>query len=246
VNRKKRLIVYGLYFLLNFIGECIILHLFPNTGLGGLICFPTTIVLSLVLGFILYALLKLQIKKWSCILLIVAFIIVQTLLQLALLPQEFRGSSFKQISNAFSAYKNYDRIKLSDFPKLTDAERVVFIYKFKSQLPLTYTSLTIDSINRVSENVHSHTYEIKKFKTGYSYDTTKLNIIESDSSTIIKQYLNSDTLMYRIYPNFIKNSGGYVDHGIYIYTREDKLKIDHGIDVLFYNILRYTKSPHEK
>ena len=65
------------------------------------------------------------------------------LLQLWTTPQDFGGTTFYKIGDAFRAYKNYNKINYSNFPNLTTGERVAYIYKFKDRLPNSFVSLQI-------------------------------------------------------------------------------------------------------
>src|SRR5690554_4940438 len=146
MDNSKRKLLFGFYALLGLIIEGLILWLFPFTGLGGLICWPTAIILSFGFGFLLFKLTKRQLNSWQILIVFSILIIFQSYVQLSTIPQDFGGSAFSKITDAKSAFSKYDKIEFNDFPNLTTAERVAYLYKYKSKLPDTFISLTIDSL----------------------------------------------------------------------------------------------------
>lgn len=75
-----------------------------------------------------------------------------------------------------------------------------------------------------SEIVNSRTYLIQRTENKSKFDKTKLNIIESDTATLILEYYNNDTLKYKMIRNFFKDGGsGYNDRIISLTCRDDHL-----------------------
>lgn len=246
MDKEKRILLYGLYFILCLTAEALILWLFPYTGLGGLICWPLTIIFALGLGFIIFNVTKRQLKIWQLSTLFLSIFTIQILLQLWTTPQDFGGTTFYKIGDAFRAYKNYNKINYSDFPNLTTGERVTYIYKFKEKLPNSFVSLQIDSTGQDYESVNQRTYVIEDRNGKRQYDTTKLNLIESDTATIIIEYFsNSDTLVHKMNRNFLNiKAGGWGDKRINLNVNEDNFEIETGIEKLLYGILERTRMPN--
>ncbi len=189
MDKSKRLLLFGLYVILCLIAESFILWLFPYTGLGGLICWPLTIIFAFGLGFITFKLAKRQQKIWQLSTLFLTVFTVQILLQLWTTPQDFGGSTFYKIGDTFKAYKNYNRINYSDFTNLTTGERVSYIYKFKEELPDKFIALQIDSTGQNYESLKPRTYLFEFKKGKIQYDSRQLKLIYNDTSTTIIEYL---------------------------------------------------------
>ena len=247
MDKPKRLMIYVLYVILGLTIETFILWLFPYTGLGGLICWPLTIIFSLTLGYIIYRVARRrQITNWRVSVLFFFVLILQVLLQLWTTPQEFGGNTFSKIKGTFQAYRKYNNLKFTDFPNLTKAERVAYIYKFKKELPNTFVMLEIDSTRQNYKSINPRIYKIENKSGIRYYDTTKLKLIENDTATVIIEYLkNNDTLLHKLNTNFLNiKAGGWGDKGINIYVNEDNFNMDTGIEKLFYEILNLTKRPN--
>jgi hypothetical protein len=246
MNNQKRKLVLGLYILLIIVIECFILWLFPDTGFfPSVLPWTVTIILTLGFGYLLSGLIKRSLKNWLVALLFVTLLIVQTVFQLWAVPKDWDGDSFSRISDAVNAYQKYDKIQFDNFSNLSAAERTVCIYKFENILPDTLIIFTIDSLKNQSESVNPRTYLIQRTENKSTFDKTKLNIIESDTSTLILEYYcNSDTLKYRMIPNFFKGGGGgYNDRTISLTCRGDNLGLTSGIEKLLYYILRVVDKP---
>ncbi len=243
MDYSKQKILSGLYALLGLTIEGLMLWLFPFTGLGGLICWPTAIILSLVFGFILFKLTKSQLKVWQILIAFMLFITLQSYIQLATMPQDCGGDVLSKINDAKNAFSQYDKIEFRDFPNLTTAERVAYIYKFKNKLPNTFISLTIDSLKMGYQSTNPRTYLIQNKDGKRYFDERKIRISEMDTATIITEYYNkTDTLVYKMNKNFMKiGSGGYNDRIISIDIQEDDFKLDTGIEKIVYTILCWTK-----
>lgn len=246
MDNSKRKILSGLYVLLGLAIEGFILWLFPFTGLGGLICWPTAIFFSLGFGFVLFKLTKRQLKIWQTLIAFLILITLQSYVQLSTIPQDFGGDAFSKISDAKSAFSKYDKIEFNAFLNLTKGERVVYIFKFKSKLPDTFISLTIDSLKNKYESTNPRTYLIQNIDGKRHYDENKFKIVENDTATIITEYYNkTDTLVYKMNRNFINNgSGGYNDSIISLDIHEDDFKLDTGIEKLLYSIMGWTKKAY--
>jgi hypothetical protein len=243
MDNSKRKILSVLYALLGLIIEGFILWLFPFTGLGGLICWPTAIIFSLGFGFVLFKLTKRQLKAWQTIIAFLTLITMQSYIQLSTIPQDYGGNAFSKISDVKSAFSKFDKIEFNDFPNLTTGERVAYMFKFKSKLPNTFISLTIDSLKNKYESTNPRTYLIQNINGKRYYDESKIEIVESDTATIITEFYNkTDTLIYKMNKNFINiGSGGYNDRIVSLDINEDDFKLGTGIEKLFYTILACTK-----
>src|SRR5688572_13270783 len=126
MNKIERRIIFAVYFLLGLIIEAFIWWLFPYTGLGGLICYPSAIFFSLVFGFLIYKISKGKILKWQVTLLALGFLIIQFFLQLNIHPQDFGGSVFEKVSGFKKAYSSYESIQYNQFTDLTNEEKIAF------------------------------------------------------------------------------------------------------------------------
>lgn len=246
MDKPKRLLLYGLYVILCLTAETFILWLFPYTGLGGLICWPLTIILAFGLGFIIFKATKRHLKIWQLSTIFLSVFTIQVVLQLWTTPQDFGGSTFFKIGDAYSAYKNYNTLNYSDFQNLTTGERVAYIYKFKDQLPNSIVSLHIDSTGQDYESINERTYVIENRDGKRQFDTTKINIIESDTATLIIEYFRgSETLVHKMNRNFLNiKAGGWGDKGVNLFVKEDNFEIETGIEKLLYGILERTRKPN--
>ncbi|WNJ18251.1 hypothetical protein [Pontibacter sp. G13] len=245
MNLQKRIIIFGIYILSGLTTEGFILWLFPYTGLGGLICWPTAIVFSLVFGFILYKLTKRPLKIWQIGITFLTILVSQAYFQLLTTPQDFGGDVISKISMAKNAFSNYEELEFHDFPNLTTSERVAYIYKFKQKLPDTFISLTIDSLKNDHESSNPRSYLIHNTNGLRVYDENKILLNENDSATIIIEYYNSDTLIYNMHRNFINiGSGGYNNRVISLYIHEDDFELKSGIEVFLYKIIEWTKKEY--
>lgn len=246
MDKPKRLLLYGLYVIFSLIAETFILWLFPYTGLGGLICWPLTIIFALGLGFIIFKATKRHLKILKLSTLFLSVFTIQILLQLWTTPQDFGGTTFYKIGDAFRAYKNYNKINYSDFPNLTTGKRVAYIHKFKDKLPNSFVSLQIDSTGQDYESVNQRTYVIENRNGKRQYDKAKLNLIESDTATIIIEYFSdTDTLVHKMNRNFLNiEAGGWGDKGVNLNVNEDNFKLETGIEKLLYGILERTRKPN--
>jgi len=246
MDKSKRLLLYGLYVTLCLTAETFILWLFPYTGFAGMFCWPMTIVFALGLGFFIFKATKRQLKIWQLSILFLSVFTIQIFLQLLTTPQDSGGSTLYQIGDAFKAYLNYNRLNYSDFPNLTEGQRVTYIYKFKEKLPDKFITLQIDSTGQNYESLNPRTY-VFEYRIGtIKYDSTQLSLIESDTSTIIIEYLpNSDTLIHTTISNiFNSRLMGWSDNGYNFLKKIDDFKTTTGIEELHYSILQRTRKPN--
>ncbi len=246
-------ILFWTYFSIGLLTEGIILWLFPNTGLGGLICWPTALLLSLVLAF---GLLKIHKKFKSRRLIVICFatsLSIQVLIQLLTTPQEYGGQPIEQISRAITTYKQFDHIDLENFEHLDQFERVAYIFKNKKSLPDSYLILSIDSLNDQhlipgdsNYYTYSKTYIIENRNGKRNWDNEKLNLIETDSSTIIIQRNgNGDSLVYQATKDILRGGVGTTFDDLSIFCTKDDLKLTTGMQEIFYDILSLTKKSGE-
>lgn len=98
-HRNTQLGLIFLFILLGLVSQSLILSLFPHTGLGGLICYPSAFLIACGLGFLYYKLSsKISNSRYE-VLLFVFLLIVQISLQLAILPQDYGGNAFLKLRN---------------------------------------------------------------------------------------------------------------------------------------------------
>lgn len=246
MDKPKRLLFYGLYVILCLTSEMFILWLFPYTGLGGLICWPLTMLFALGLGFFIFKKTEKQLKIWQHSALFLSVFTIQMLLQLWTTPQDFGGTTFYKIMDAFGSYNKYNRINYKDFPNLTIGQRVAYMYKFKEKLPNSFVLLQIDSIGQNYESVNQRTYVIENRIGKRYYDTNKLHLIESDTATIITEYFRfKDTLVHKMNKNFLNiQAGSWGDKGLNLNIKKDNFELETGIEKLLYKIFEQTKKPN--
>jgi hypothetical protein len=246
MDKSKRLLLFGLYVVLCLTVETFILWLFPYTGLGGLICWPLTMIFALGLGFIIFKATKRQLKIWQVSTLFLTVFTVQVFLQLWTTPQDFGGTTFYKIRDTLKAYKNYDRLNYSNFANLTTGERVAYIYKFKEELPDKFISLQIDRTGKNYESLNLRTYLFEYRKGEIQYDSTQLKLINNDTSTTIIEYLsNSDTIIHKTVRDiFNPQLTGWSDNGYNFFRKEDDFEITTGIEKLHYSILQLIRKPN--
>jgi hypothetical protein len=241
-------ILFWIYFLIGLLTEGLILWLFPNTGLGGLICWPTALLLSLVLAFGLLRVHKKFKSRQVTAICSVTFLFIQIFTQLILTPQEYGGEPIEQISKAISTYKRFDKIDFKDFAKLEQFERVSYIYKNNKSLPDSYLILSIDSLNDKhlipgdsNYYTYSRTYIIENRNGKRSWNKEELTLIESDSSTIIIQRNeNGDSVVYETTNDILRGGVGTTKENLAIFCTKDDLKLTTGMQEVFYDILSLT------
>jgi len=247
-------ILFWTYVVIGLLTEGYILWLFPFTGLGGLICWPIAIFLSFSFSFGLQKIHKKFHSKRLTVISFIIFILIQTYFQLLTTPQEIGGEPVKQISEAISTYRQFDKGDFSDFPKLKQFERVVYIFKNRKSLPDSYLILSIDSVN--DEHLipgdsnyftYSKTYLIENRNGKKSWNMKELGLMETDSSTIIIQRNGlEDSTVYETTSNLlIGGVGNSTEDNLLIFCSEDDLKLKTGFQEVFYDILSLTKKRAE-
>ena len=131
MKNQKEARIFGAYFFIGLLIEWFLFWLFPNTGMGGMICWPIAIILSTLIGFVLYKLVMIPLSLWMVIPIAVVLLVFQTKVQLGLMPQDFGGKPSQQISEAKAAYCNYDKIHVAQSQFSSSYEVIVFKYKFQ-------------------------------------------------------------------------------------------------------------------
>lgn len=247
-------ILFWTYVAVGLLTEGFILWLFPFTGLGGLICWPTAIVLSLAFGFGLSKIhKKFQNKRLTAISFVI-LIIVQIFTQLFFTPQEIGGQPVNQISEAISTYKRFDNGDFSDLSKLNQFERVAYIFKNKKSLPDSYLILSIDSVNDKhlipgdpNYYTYSKTYLIENRNGKKNWNKKELGLIETDSSTvIILRNGQGDSTVYETINGLLRGGvGNSTETNLSIFCNKDDLKLKTGFQEVFYDILNLTKKRAE-
>lgn len=246
-------ILFWTYFLIGLLTEGFVLWLFPNTGLGGLICWPTALFFSLVFAFGLLMIHKKIKNRRLTIVCFITFLFIQVYAQLLLTPQEYGGEPIEQISKAITTYKGFDKTDFTDFAKLDQFERVAYIFKNKKSLPDSYLILSIDSLNDKhlipgdsNYYTYSKIYLIENRDGKRSWDTNELGIIETDSSTIIIQRNgHRDSVVYETVYKLLRGGVGGGDDYLSIFCTEDNLELKTGMQEFFYDILSLTKKNGE-
>jgi hypothetical protein len=246
-------ILFWTYFLTGLLTEGFILWLFPNTGLGGLICWPTALFLSLVFAFGLLKIHKKFKSRRVTVVSFVSFLFIQLFLQLLITPQEYGGEPIEQVSKAITTYKRFDKIDFSDFAKLDQFERVAYIYKNEKLLPDSYLILSIDSLNDehllpgdTNFYTKSKTYIIENRDGERNWNKEELALIETDSSTIIIERIeNGDSLVYKATNDILRGGVGTTTDNVSIFCTKDDLKLTTGMQKMFYELLSFTKKRGE-
>ena len=246
MTKRKPLIILISYIILGLITESIIFYLFPFTGLGGVICLPSSIILSIVFGWILYKLTQRDISKLLVLLVALCFLIIQFYLELKIHPQDFDGSPISQIKGFNKALTNYDKIKFGYFGSLTKSEKVIYYFKFKDKLPKSISTLSIDRNNITSvydiSNYGNDSISYDKNKIDFSYTDTTIRIIENPNSAEPKK----SEIPFR---NLLKQKGGGYfdrDNSTIYNVNENDFAFKTGIESVFYSFLRMTKNANRQ
>ncbi|WP_044208502.1 hypothetical protein [Flammeovirga sp. OC4] len=219
--------------------------LFPYTGLAGLIT-PFIVLLTGVVSPVIFFLLSARIeKRFFTLLLFILFFICQSYIILSTYPQDYGGDIFSQMLSAKKAYGRYDSIQKDDFIGLNRFERVVYIYKFNNELPDENVRLSI------SKNGKRNIYLIEIYDNKITYDKSKLGIVETDSTTIIEEYLTNGLIRPHIAPEgFLRHydGGGFKEQGFIISVSRDELSdnFDKGIEELLYDQLKSNLRKNDK
>ena len=247
-------IIFWTYFLIGLLIEGYILWLFPYTGLGGLICWPTAIILSFLFSFGFLKIHKRFHSRRLTIISSIAFIVSQTSVQLLITPQEIGGKPVQQISELISTYRRFNEIDYSDFSKLKQFERVAYIFNNMKSLPDSYLILSIDSVNDKhllpgdpDYFTKSKTYSIENRNGKKVWNTKELGLIETDSSTIIIQRNEQgDSVVYETIDDLLRGGvGNSTSDNLSIFCDKDDLKLKTGLQEVFYDLLSLTKKRAE-
>ncbi|KXX69229.1 hypothetical protein [Flammeovirga sp. SJP92] len=211
--------------------------LFPYTGLAGLIT-PFVVLITAVISTALFFLLSGRLKNVVyTLLLFIVFFICQSYIVLSTYPQGYGGDVFSQMLSAKKAYDCYDSIQKDDFINLNRFKRVVYIYKFHDELPDENVLLSI------SKNGKSNYYLIEVYDNKMTYDKSKLGIIETDSTTIIEEYLTNGLVRSHIASEGClrhHDGGSFKEQDFIISVSRDELSdnFDTGIEELLYDQLK--------
>jgi hypothetical protein len=248
MNKQIRIILFISYAIIGLVIENFIFYLFPFTGLGGLVCYPFSLILSILFGWIIYKATKKLRKVGSIVLVFLGVLSFQIIIALAFQPQDFGGTPFEQIADCNRALNRYDKIRFDDFSDLSSAERVVYIYKFKNKLPQSISILTIDST--VGDGEVQRNYEFKNYLQGKIYDTTQLKIeYTNDSLIIIEAPLNPlKADKHTTEKTLLDNVGGGTydrKNSIFYDVTKDSFELKTGFEKLFYKYLSLTKKAVE-
>jgi hypothetical protein len=243
MTTTKRKILLTLFFVLSLLTEQFIWYLFPFTGLGGLICRPTAIILASCSTYLLYRLIKKRIYKLVLIGLAFIFFILQFIFLLYIHPQDYGGEPIDQLKQYAKTYRNYNQVDFNKFDSLNRSERVAFIYKYKNKLPKSISVLYIDTLISSYTNQYERQYTIYNYDNYTIYDTSKLKVVQTDTSTFVQEPLNNNAI-HKLYKAFINDNGvGFSDTlNKYQYNiSKDSFDLKSGAEKIFYNLLSWTK-----
>ncbi|MFM7857059.1 MAG: hypothetical protein ACKO96_35325 [Flammeovirgaceae bacterium] len=160
------------------------------------------------------------------------------------------GEPIRQISDAISAYRRFDKIDFSDFSALNQYERVSYIFKNKNSLPDSYLILSIDSVDDrhlMPGDPHyysrSKTYMIEDRNGTKTWNTRELGIIENDSSTLLIERLpDGDSLVHKTMKDFLRGGlGDFRNENLSLFITKDELELETGMQKVFYNALELGK-----
>ncbi|KOP67335.1 hypothetical protein AMS62_20355 [Bacillus sp. FJAT-18019] len=171
---------------------CVLVYLFPYTGLERIVALPAIFIINSTIIFIVMAKSN-SLKKPKRIITWMLAILLTMFLSIAMYPQEHNPHVFKQIGNSISTLKDYDRISemeldLSSAYKKNSIHNqsvedlyVVALYKFKNQIPLDGTyhlyqrestyffDTTIRSIDEISDKLIGHHKVIWWYLDAFNY-----------------------------------------------------------------------------
>ncbi len=252
-SRIKSTILFWTYFVIGLLTEGLILWLFPKTGLGGLICWPTALFFSLAFAFGLLKIHKKVKNRRVTVISFVSLLLIQFSIQLLITPQEYGGQPIEQVSKAITTYKRFDKTDYSDVAKLDQFERVAYIFKNKKSLPDSYLILSIDSLNDEhllpgDRNYYtkSKTYIIENRDGERNWNKEELTLIETDSSTIVIERIeNGDSLVYKTTNDILRGGVGTTTDNVSIFCTKDDLELTTGMQKMFYDLLSLTKKRGE-
>jgi len=243
MTTTKRQIILILFFVLSLLTEQFIWYLFPFTGLGGLICWPTASILASCSTYLLFRLVKKGVSKTLLFGLTSTLFIFQFIFLLYIHPQDFGGEPINQLKKYAKTYRNYNEIDFNKFDSLNTSERVAFIYKYKRKLPRSISVLYVDTLISAYTNQYERQYTIYNYDNYTIYDTSKLKILQTDSSAYVQELLNNNA-KHKLYKEFINDNGvGFSDTlNKYQYNiSKDSFDLKSGAEKIFYKLLSWTK-----
>lgn len=235
-------IFISIFFILSLLTEKLIWYLFPFTGLGGLISWPSTIIITGISSYIIYRSIKKRGLNLIVVILTSILFLIDTFLLIEVHPQDYGGNPTDQLRQCVTAYKNYDQIRFDAFGSLNKAERVTYIHKFQNQLPSSISILYIDKED--GKETSSRSYEIFNYSDTTKYDSTKIMLQQSGDFVILteklKPYLETKHAIRR---TFLGDNGiGYIDTtNIFYNISKDNFELKSGIEKEFYRLLKFTK-----
>ena len=241
MKNRNPLIIFISYIVLGLILQSIIFYLFPFTGIGGIICYPFCVILSIAFGWALFKLTKRSIPKVYIFIAFFSFQTIQFYFELKIHPQDFGGSPISQINDFKKALNNYDEIKFGDFGSLTKSEKVIYSFKYKDNLPKSISTLTI------FRNELAKQYDISNYENdSISYDKDKIDFAYTDTTIIIIENPKSTNKILSEIPfkTLLKQKGGgYLDRksSTDFSVNESDFTFKTGIESVFYSYLKMTK-----
>ncbi len=231
------------FIILSLLTEKLIWYLFPFTGLGGLICWPATVIITGLSTYIIYRAIKKRGINPIVVFLTSIFFIIDTFLLIEVHPQDYGGDPIDQIRQCVTAYKNYDEIRFDTFGSLNKAERVAYIHKFQNRLPSSISILYIDKDN--GDENSSRSYEIFNYSDTTKYDTTKIVLQQNGDFVILTEKLKPNfEIKHSIRRTFLRDNGsGYIDktNKFFYNINKDNFELKSGIEKEFYRLLKLTK-----
>lgn len=231
------------FVILLLLTEKLIWYLFPFTGLGGLICWPSTIIIAGISSFIIYRIIKKKGLNTLAIVLTFFLFIADTFLLIEIHPQDYGGDPKSQIGQCITAYEKYDQIGFDTFATLNKADRVTYIHKFKNQLPLSVSILYIDKED--GNETSSRSYEIFNYSDKIKYDTSKIGLQQNGDFVVLTEKVNPNVqTKHIIRRKFLNDNGtGYIDttNKFFYNINKDNFELKSGIENEFYRLLNLTK-----
>jgi len=231
------------FIILSLLTEKLIWYLFPFTGLGGLICWPLTIIIIGISSYIIYRVVKRKGLNLLIGLLTFVLFAIDTFLLIEFHPQDYGGNPTDQIGQCVTAYKQYDQITYDAFASLNKAQRVAYIHKFQDRLPTSISILYIDKDS--SDETFSRSYEIFNYSDTTKYDSTKIVLQQNGDFVILTEKVkpNLET-KHVIRRTFLSDNGtGYIDttNNFFYNINKDNFAFKSGIEKEFYRLLKWTK-----
>ncbi|GAB2842951.1 hypothetical protein [Ferruginibacter profundus] len=243
MTTTKRQIALTLFFVFSLLTEQFIWYLFPFTGLGGLICWPSAFILASCSTYLLYRLIKKESSKILLVGISFTLFILQFIFLLYIHPQDYGGEPIDQLKQYSKTYRNYNQVNFDKFDSLNNADRVAFMYKYKNKLPKSISTLYIDTLISSYTNQYARQYTIYNYDNSTIYDTSKLKVLQTDTSTFVQELLNNNA-KHKLYKGFINDNGvGFSDtlNKCQYNISKDSFDLKSGAEKIFYNLLSWTK-----